>query len=138
MAFNLDTVSEYIKDARTLLLDKVFPYRYTDDSLLAAFNLAIQEGRRLRPDLFVYKSSVRLPVYTEVDGTIVPIEPSFRRAFAYGIVGHALLRDQDDVQDVRGNNFLAQMEYLLTGQIGRPQISGGTPNTKQPAGGLQS
>lgn len=132
MALNLQTVENYIKDARTLLLDKIYPYRYSDISLLEALNLAIQEGRRLRPDLFVFKSTVRVPDYSQVDGTNVPIEPQFRRAFVYGIVGHALLRDQDDVQDVRGNNFLASMEYILTGQVGRPQIQGGTPNTPKP------
>lgn len=132
MALNLQTVDNYIKDARTLLLDKTFPFRYPDDSLLEAFNLAIQEGRRLRPDLFVFKSSIRLPDYSQVDGTIVPIEPQFRRAFVYGLVGHALLRDQDDVQDARANSFLSSMEYILTGQIGRPPMQGGTPTTPKP------
>lgn len=133
MPFNLDTVKSYIEDARTLLLDRIYPFRYSDDSLLVALNLALQDGRRLRPDLFVYKSTVRLPAYEAVDGQIVPIEPQFRRAFVYGLVGHALLRDQDDVQDTRGNTFLASMEYILTGQLGRAPIQGGTPQTQRQA-----
>ena len=46
MAFNLRTVTEYIEDARTLLLDRIAPYRYSDTSLIVALNLALLDGRR--------------------------------------------------------------------------------------------
>ena len=35
----LDTVEDYITDARTLLLDTIAPYRYDDASLLVALNV---------------------------------------------------------------------------------------------------
>ncbi len=50
MALDLQTVESYIGDARTLLLDQIPPFRYSDTSLLIALNLALLEGRRLRPD----------------------------------------------------------------------------------------
>jgi hypothetical protein len=50
----LETVADYVDDARVLLLDQVQPYRYDDTSLLTALNVALLEGRRLRADLFVF------------------------------------------------------------------------------------
>ena len=127
MAFNLQTVEDYIKDARTLLLDKIYPYRYSDHSLLTALNLALLDGRRLRPDLFVYRWGNKVPYYEAVTGQDVPMEPQFRKAFVYGLVAHALLRDQEDVQDARATIFQDTMESVLTG-VRKPPIQGaGTP-----------
>ena len=38
---NLESVSDYVQDARTLLLDRIAPYRYDDISLLVALNIAL-------------------------------------------------------------------------------------------------
>ena len=46
----LDTVQDYITDARVLLQDLISPYRYDDPSLLTALNVALLEARRLRAD----------------------------------------------------------------------------------------
>lgn len=132
MAFNLQTVQDYIEDARTLLLDRIAPYRYSDTSLIVALNLALLDGRRLRPDLFVYKWGNRVPSYDAVSGQDVPIEPQFRKAFVYGLVAHALLRDQEDVQDTRSSLFMGTMEDILTG-VRRPAIqNAGTPAPQSP------
>ena len=133
--YNLETVKDYIGDARTLLLDRIPPYRYDDISLLVAFNLALLEGRRLRPDLFVYRHGNSVPSYSAVDGQKVNIEPQFRKAFVYGTVAHAITRDQEDVQDQRANSLMGVMNNILTG-LGGVQIAGGTPNPKQQGGGL--
>ncbi len=120
MQFNttLDTVADYVADARVLLLDQVQPYRYDDESLLTALNVALLEGRRLRADLFVFndRKGGQVPAYTAVDSTCVPIEPQFRLAFLHGVVGHALERDQEDVQDRRAASFLNIMVNILTGK----------------------
>lgn len=114
----LETVADYIADARVLLLDTVKPYRYDDPSLLVALNVALLEGRRLRADLFVFndRKGGQVPAYTAVDSTSVPIEPQFRLAFLHGVVGHAIERDQEDVQDRRALAFLDIMTNLLTGK----------------------
>jgi hypothetical protein len=125
-SFDLHTVAGYIADARVLLLDQIAPYRYTDDSLLVALNLALLDGRRLRPDLFVYKWGTRVPSYNAVTGQEVPIEGQFRKAFIYGLVSHALARDQEDVQDARSTLFLQTMEDILMGTRRPPIANAGT------------
>jgi hypothetical protein len=135
--YNLETVKEYIDDARTLLLDQIAPYRYSDVSLLVAFNIALLEGRRLRPDLFVYRHGNSVPSYSAITGEKVHIEPQFRKAFVYGLAAHALARDQEDVQDQRSNMFQSVMNSILTGLGGAP-IGGGTPRGgPQQGGGMQ-
>jgi hypothetical protein len=130
MALDLGTVQGYVKDVRTLLLDKVQPYRYSDTSLLAALNLALQEGRRLRADLFVCRYGNDVPEYDEVSGEEVPVEKQFRLAFVYGIASHVLLRDEEDVQDARATTFLERFHDMLVGVRPTP-VQGGTPTPDQ-------
>jgi hypothetical protein len=132
----LANVIDYVNDARTLLQDKIPPYRYDDSSLLIALNITMLEARRLRADLFVFKLESRGQVqsFTEVDDTYVDIEPQFRLAILHGMCGHALERDQEDVQDVRATTFLGMFN---AGLIGRSLagVAGGTPPGGQQGGG---
>lgn len=134
MALNLMTVEGLIKGARTLLLDKVQPYRYDDPSLVAALNIALLEGRRLRADIFIgNRHAIDVPQFEGVSGEIIPVEAQFRLAFEYGTAGHALLRDQEDVQDERANTFLTAMENILVGVRHTP-VTGGTPSPSKAGG----
>jgi hypothetical protein len=129
-----DTVGDYISDARTLLQDRIVPYRYSTISLIAALNLALLEVRRIRPDL-LWDNLDNVPNYdwndamsTLVPGTDgnaddddnptwtqwVPIEQQFRTAVVYGIGAHALARDQEDIQDEAANDFRTTFENMLT------------------------
>lgn len=124
----LDTVADYISDARTLLLDTNEPFRYDDPSLLEALNLMLLEGRRLRADLFVHNRRLRgrVPNYRVNDNSEVPIEDQFRLGFLYGLCGHAIARDQEDVQDERAVWFMNVMSNILTGKnVMTPQQGGG-------------
>lgn len=116
----LETVEDYISDARVLLQDTIAPFRYDDTSLLTGLNIAMMEGYRLRPDLFLFTPRPRgtrpVPTFTTNDNTVVPIEFQFRNAFLHGMAGHALERDQEDVQDERAVLFLNIMTNLLTGK----------------------
>ena len=106
----------------------------TDQLFDRALNLALLDGRRIRPDLFVYRHGNHVPSYSQVDGQRVPIEAQFRKAFVYGMVSHALARDQEDVQDQRSNLFQGVFYSILAGN-GMAMIGGGTPGPKQaPAG----
>jgi len=125
----LDAVEDYITDARVLLLDTVLPYRYDDGSLLIALNTMITQMRRLRPDLFVYADD-DLPAFTAVDDTVIPIESQFRLALVYGLVSHALSRDQEDVQDARATSFMGLFENILLGVRSPPVQGGGTSKGK--------
>ena len=126
MPLDLGTVQGYVKDVRTLLLDRVQPYRYSDVSVLAALNLALLEGRRLRADLFVCRYGNHVPQYEAVSGEEVPIEEQFRLAFVYGIAAHVLLRDEEDVQDARATSFQGLFENILIGTRSPPVVGGGT------------
>ncbi len=126
MALDLESVEGYVQNVRTLILDRVQPYRYSDTSILVALNLALLEGRRLRADLFVCRYGNKVPQFDAVSGETVPIEPQFRLAFVYGIAGQVLLRDEEDVQDARANTFMARFHDMLVGTHLTP-ISGGTP-----------
>lgn len=112
----LATVEDYIDDVRVLLQDNRAPYRYDDTSLLAAFNETLLEARRIRADLFVYRHGHdHVPSYSTVDSEEVHIEPAFRVAFVYGTVAHALMRDQEDIEDARASAFRAAFNSMLIG-----------------------
>lgn len=121
-AFVLSTVSEYFEDARTLLLDRTPPFRYGDDSLLVGLNMSLIRTKDLRPDILTRG----VPSYSAVDGQAVPVPGKFRLAVLYGMVAQALVRDQEDVQDVRATMFFNRQEVLLTGMVLSNPIHGGT------------
>ena len=125
MAFLI--VGDYLMDVRTLLQDKIQPYRYSTESLVEALNLTLLEVRRLRPDLmWAYLDNVPQyqfqpqgdtpaeddesnPTWTEW----VPLEQQFRKAIVFGITGHAQQRDQEDIEDERATADLMAFENML-------------------------
>ena len=108
----LDTVEKLITDARVLLQDTVdSPYRYADADLLSALNEAFPEAKKLRPDLFLTGS---MPEYTTVDGTAITVDPMYRVAFLYYVVGRAQMRDDEPSEDQRAAAFLG----LFTAKLG--------------------
>lgn len=123
----LERVVDYYTDARVLLLDQIAPYRYDDPSLITALNVTLLEARRVRPDLFVYCGDVQ--TYSTADitsNTVVPLEMQFRLAILHGMVGHAIERDQEDIQDQRATTFLSVMSNILIGKgIPKPSPEGG-------------
>jgi hypothetical protein len=44
------------------------------------------------------------------------MEEQFRLAILHGLVGHAIERDQEDVQDARATAFLTIMSNILIGK----------------------
>ena len=122
------TVTDIITDARTLLLDTIGPNRYTDTELLVGLNTALLEIRRVRADLFLGKYKGHVPKFNANGGETIHIEPQFRLAIVYGTLAHALMRDDEDVQDARSNAFEGKMIRLLVGSpMQIATISGGTP-----------
>lgn len=127
-----NTVADYVADARTLLQDLIPPYRYEDSSLLTAFNVAMLEARRIKPELFVYNLDAEGQVqhFKEVDETYVEIEPQFRLSLVHGLIGHALERDQEDYQDQRATAFLALFTQGLVGKALGAVVGGSPPKGK--------
>jgi hypothetical protein len=113
----LSTVAQYVSEARRLLQDRNAPYRYQDDEIVLALNLAIGEASRVRPELFQTYFDDELPEYSiDDDDEVVDIPANFRMAFLYFIVGHNQLADEEDVTDARAaallNKFIAQLTSM--------------------------
>lgn len=130
MSSALETITDYINDGRTLLQDTIAPYRYDDPSLVTAMNVTLLEGRRIRPDLFVYRrckpNERGVQSFQANDGTILEMEEQFRLAFLHGMVAHALERDQEDIQDARAATFMKIFNGILTGAQPMPAATAGT------------
>lgn len=110
----LDTVQDYLEDARILLLDEVEPYRYSSRSLVRALNNGILEGRNIRPEIFKSYFRTTLPSYSETNLTAsVDIPPQCRMAFLYYMCGMAQLRDDESTQDSRAALFLSKFRSQL-------------------------
>jgi hypothetical protein len=120
MSTALETIDDYIADARVLLQDTVSPYRYDDASLVIAMNVTLLEARRLRADLFLYNKcppgTKGIQALQGKDGTVVQMEEPFRLAILHGLVAHALERDQEDIQDARAGAFLTIFNTMLVGK----------------------
>ena len=112
----LDTVQDYVTEARTLLQDSVAPYRYADAEMIAELNLAVLEAKRVRPDLFLtYRAKSPYPTFVNLTDP-VPFEDVYRPALTYYLVGKCTLRDEEDTDDKRGmgmvQKFTAQLISL--------------------------
>jgi hypothetical protein len=105
----LDTVAQYLTEARRLLQDQNTPYRYPDVDLVDAINIGLQEARRLRADLFIPQDFV-VP-YLDTSGTLdttaqVPLDVMYRPALVFYIVGRAQIRDDEATTDARSSAFI--------------------------------
>jgi len=122
----LVTVADYIAEARVLLQDTVSPYRYPDDDLVTALNLAMAEIDRLRPDIFLdakYTTNTAPrtqlsvpspPTYSSAsESTVIPLPPQYKVSVVYYVVGNAQLRDTEDVSDKRASEFLNKFTAQL-------------------------
>lgn len=124
----LETVQDYVSQARILLQDTVAPYRYDDASLVTALNFAFYEIARLRPDILI-GLEVNQRTATQIDtgdanvsnydvaymADVVALPVSYRIAALYFICGNAQLRDTEDVQDARAVAFINKFtQQLLT------------------------
>lgn len=110
----LDTVADYLADARVLLQDTVEDYRYSNAELVENLNLGLLEMRRLRPDLMIATFGGSIPKYSASSlSTAVKCDVQYRMALLYYVCGQAQLRDDEATQDSRAsvflNKFLSQM-----------------------------
>jgi hypothetical protein len=110
----LETVGDYVDNARVLLQDTVAPYRYSDDELVEALNFGVAEVIRVRPDVVFKLLRTTLTEYESSALTVeVEVDFRYRNAILYFIVGHAQLRDEEDVTGVRAaaliNTFVSRL-----------------------------
>lgn len=108
----LDVVSDYVAKARELLQDTVQPVRYSSGDLKDALGFAIMEARRLRADLFVDG------VVPDIDrgagdSTAIAMDIQYRVALVYYMVGHAMLRDEEEGSQQLARAYKAQFGSQL-------------------------
>lgn len=123
----LQTVQDYVTQSRILLQDMVVPYRYDDESLVTALNMAFYELARLRPDVVLRMNKTQRITFDVNNGDlnvpnftttfildVVPLSAQFRMPVLYFICGYAQLRDTEDTQDNRAAAFMAKFVAQLT------------------------
>lgn len=109
----LNTVLDYISEARVILQDTLVPYRYADLELLSGLNIALSQAFKLRRDLFLaYDAPL---YYGAVAASEVDIDPTYRRPVLFFICGHAQLRDEEETTDARATAFFATFAIELSG-----------------------
>lgn len=108
----LETVADYLSEARVLLQDKGTPARYSDDELVSALNISLFEAKRVRPDLFI---GITIPTYSAAspNTAVTAVNEIYRLAHLNFIIGHAQLRDDEAVTDQRAAAFLTVFESKL-------------------------
>jgi hypothetical protein len=111
----LETVGQYLEEARRLLQDEITPYRYPDDDLVDALNIGLMEARRLRADLFLPLFDIP---WNNPAGTIdmaakITLDPMYRSSLVYYVVGRAQLRDDESTTDQRAAAMLTKFTAQL-------------------------
>jgi hypothetical protein len=113
----LDTLGQYLEEARVLLQDQVIPYRYPDKDLITALNIGLMEARRLRADLFLPLFDI--PWFDPTKTTApdlakkVTFDPMYRSSLIYYVIGRAQLRDDEPTVDSRASALLSKFTNQL-------------------------
>lgn len=111
---SLETVADLVVNARILLQDRIEPYRYETDQLVTALNIALQDARRIRPDIFL--PTFTIPIYSSSNMTATIVFPDFyKSALLYFVIGFAQLQDQEDTSDQRAGVLITKFVAELTG-----------------------
>lgn len=131
MAQIYNTVTSYVSSIRNRLQDLIGPpYRYSDEQIVDALNIALEETQRIRPDIFLdlkYQGPLStgdlddgfIPLYyTTADirinsdgsydvknGTVVPIPSKYNDPIIWYMGGHLQFFDVEDTQDQRAVAF---------------------------------
>lgn len=117
MAAALATLGQYLEEARRLLQDEIAPYRYPQDDLIDALNIGLLEAMRIRADLFLPLFQIPWLDPTKTTTTDlnkpVTLDPMYRPALVYYIVGRAQLRDDEPTTDQRAGALLTKFTTQL-------------------------
>lgn len=116
----LNTVADYILEARTLLMDtRPTLQRYSDTDIVGALNIALQEAYRIRPELFMKIVSFDVPMYAAgTPSAVVDVEMGYKQTMIYYMIGRLQLRDSEDTTDQRAGalmqKFVGQLMSLAS------------------------
>lgn len=114
-----------ITQARSILQDRIEPYRYTDEEMVEVLNLALANIKRLRPDAFAgtFTTSTTPQFYPDGDPSPSPgylplsdpwpVDEMFFSPTVVFLAGYAELRDDEFTVDSRAATLLQR----FTGQL---------------------
>ena len=114
----LETVGQYLAESRRLLQDEYTPYRYPDKDLVEALNIGLMEAKRLRADLFLplfeipWFDPTKTSPGTDLDKKVT-LDPMYRSALIYYVVGRIQLRDDEPTTDARAASLLQKFTAQL-------------------------
>lgn len=114
------TIDEVVTDARDLLSDtRAGNYRHSDVKIINAFNNALGEALRIRPDLFLAQNFVA-PEYSTADlgqnpATAFPIDDQYYTALVQFAVGWIAMADDEFTLDGRAVVFVNAFRAKLLG-----------------------
>jgi hypothetical protein len=110
----LDTVVDYLAQARVLLQDKTYPPRYPDFELVEALNLGMMEARRMRPDIFLGDAPT-LSTVPSIGATdpMSQVDVQYRVPLLYYMVGHAMQRDEEENNENRAIAYKQRFAGML-------------------------
>jgi hypothetical protein len=109
-------VGDIVRSARDVLQDNdAATYRYSDDSMIRAINMAVFDLRRARPDYFIgtYATPIRFATMLEED---VPLPDELFPSFVKYVAGWCEMRDDEYTADGRAV-ALTKMFYSDIGAI---------------------
>lgn len=135
------TVGAYVYSTRVRLQDMIYPYRYSDNSVVAALNSALFDVQRLRPDIFldlkyqrplkkgdigdgsisnfyslndvVYQPPPNQYLPDPTQGSYVSIPSKFSEPIIWYMAGQLQLFDVNDATDQRAQAFLQKFQTEL-------------------------
>lgn len=124
-------VSDYVAAVRSLLQDKISPFRYTDDDVVGALNNCMAEISRIRPDMFLDLKYQNPLITGDIrDGVpqlyqavasgqslgmdeTVAIPSNYYMAVQWHMTGFLQLYDVADTQDQRGASFIERAKSMF-------------------------
>lgn len=121
----MQTGSTAMVQIRSILQDRVEPYRYLDSELVAILNTCLTEVKRLRPDAFAGTFTTSTTPQFYEDGQILPpagylplsdpwpIDEMFFSPVVVYVAGYAELRDDEFTVDSRAALLLQRFAGQL-------------------------
>lgn len=109
------TISDAISRVREILQDEdAEEYRYTDESLIGVFNVAVLSLREKRPDAFIVGQPIT--EYTTADLTAeFPVPLTFYTPITYFVAAYAELRDDEFTTGGRAILLMAKFNEDVMG-----------------------
>lgn len=131
--FATKSIDDVLSEARLILNDQGIDgsaYRFTDAQLVSAFNTALREVYRYRPDAYIGNftqgvlSDNAVPTYATTDlgqtpATPLPVDDRvFFAPLVFYVAGRTELSDDEFTDNNRANTLLTSFRQMLVGESG--------------------